>query len=942
MRRSFLSVQRLKLAITLSFALLAVSFCFYRPATVVTGGAGGASLTAPTGLTASDSEYANKIGLHWQPIRGATGYRIFRNVSNDTTTAIDVGTTAANYFFDTSGTAGQQYFYWVRAENAQTNSGFSDTDQGRRAVGDNDPGPPFPPLNPPLAPAGNQVTAAKAYLGKTLFWDEQLSSTKTVSCGTCHRPATGGSDPRTSAATRNPGPDGTFATPDDIFGSPGVPVNYADGNYGWSTFFGMGLQVTGRKAPSYLNAGYSDLGLFWDGRAADTFRDPITNAIVLASNASLESQAIGPPLSAAEMGHTGRDWPQVVARISASRPLALAQNIPPGLGSWIDERTYAELFEEAFGSPDITPARIAIAIGTHERTLFSDRTPLDKYSANIGTLTVQEEDGRDLFLALQCAFCHGGALMTDQAFHNIGVRPQIEDRGRGAITGFTVDNARFKTPNLRNLELRAPYMHNGRFATLEDVVEFYNRGGDFSAPNIDTIRIRPRNLTTQQKADLVAFLKRPLTDQRVKLELPPFDRPQLYTESNRVPVVSGTGLEGSGGFVPNPIAIEPPILGNPGFTVGVSNALGAASAVVVINSTDPGIGSAIPASGSFARVSVDLAGAGVGNGYGSANLSIPNNPVLVGQTFYGRWYVNDAAAANGFSVSRLFQFTVFGDAAVTGDAPFDFDGDGKTDVGIFRPGPAEWWINRSSNGSTFAAQFGAGTDKIVPGDYTGDGKADIAVWRPSSGEWFVLRSEDFSFFSFPFGTGDDTPMPADYDADGKIDAAVFRPSTATWFIRRSSDSGTTIESFGTSGDVTVTADYDGDGKSDIAIYRPSLGQWWIKRSTAGVIAFTFGTSTDKPVQGDYTGDGKADVAFWRPSTGEWYVLRSEDFSYYSQPFGTTGDIPSPGDYDGDGRFDTTIFRPSTGTWFAQRSTAGTLIQQFGSTGDAPIPSAFVP
>ncbi len=274
-------------------------------------------------------------------------------------------------------------------------------------------------------------------------------------------------------------------------------------------------------------------------------------------------------------------------------------------------------------------------------------------------------------------------------------------------------------------------------------------------------------------------------------------------------------------------------------------------------------------------------------------------------------------------------------------SPFDFDGDNKTDIGIFRPAPAEWWINRSSNGSTFAAQFGATTDRIVPGDYTGDGKTDIAVWRPSTGSWFVLRSEDFSFFSSPFGTKGDVPVPADYDTDGKSDAAVFRPSTSTWFISRSTG-GTHIETFGANGDVPVPADYDGDGKADIAIFRPSLGQWWLNRSSTGVIAVTFGNSSDKPVQGDYTGDGKADVAFWRPSSGEWYILRSEDFSYFSVPFGTTGDIPSPGDYDGDGRFDTTVFRPSSATWFIDRSTAGTLIQQFGVAGDRPVPSAFVP
>ena len=309
------------------------------------------------------------------------------------------------------------------------------------------------------------------------------------------------------------------------------------------------------------------------------------------------------------------------------------------------------------------------------------------------------------------------------------------------------------------------------------------------------------------------------------------------------------------------------------------------------------------------------------------------------------WVMN----ANGTSPARL-TFNSFDDrpsdwyTVPSGfrKTPFDFDGDTKTDIGIFRPGPAEWWISRSSNASVFAAQFGATTDRIVPGDYTGDGKTDVAVWRPGSGEWFVLRSEDFSFFAFPFGSNGDTPAPADYDADGKADAAVFRSATGTWFIRRSSDGGTTIEGFGGNGDVPVPADYDGDGKADIAIFRTAVGQWWLNRSTAGVIATTFGNASDKPVQGDYTGDGKSDVAFWRPSTGDWFVLRSEDFSFFSFPFGTTGDIPAPGDYDGDGKFDATVFRPSNATWFSQRSTAGTLIQQFGATGDRPIPNAYVP
>ncbi|MGC2237791.1 MAG: FG-GAP-like repeat-containing protein [Pyrinomonadaceae bacterium] len=272
----------------------------------------------------------------------------------------------------------------------------------------------------------------------------------------------------------------------------------------------------------------------------------------------------------------------------------------------------------------------------------------------------------------------------------------------------------------------------------------------------------------------------------------------------------------------------------------------------------------------------------------------------------------------------------------------DFDGDGKTDISIFRPSIGEWWYSRSIDGGNYAAQFGNSADKLVPGDYTGDGRADIAVFRPVSGEWFILRSEDGSYYSYPFGTNGDIPAVGDFDGDGKADSAVFRPSDTNWYIRRSSDSGFTIQQFGANGDVPAVADYDGDGKSDIAIWRASVGEWWIKKSSnSSVVAFQFGNSADKPVQGDYTGDGKADVAIWRPSTGEWFILRSNDFSYYSFPFGTSGDVPAAGDFDGDGRFDATVFRPSQSTWYVQRSTAGTLIQNFGQSGDVPVPNAFV-
>ncbi len=295
--------------------------------------------------------------------------------------------------------------------------------------------------------------------------------------------------------------------------------------------------------------------------------------------------------------------------------------------------------------------------------------------------------------------------------------------------------------------------------------------------------------------------------------------------------------------------------------------------------------------------------------------------------------------------NATFDFAVARYLPNFGNSVFDFDGDGKTDIGIFRPAPAEWWIYRSSTTATFATQFGQTSDRITPADFTGDGKADVALWRPSNGFWFVLRSEDLTFFSFPFGASGDIPAPSDYDGDGKADAAVFRPSSSTWFISKSSG-GTTIQQFGQAGDLPVTADYDGDGKSDIAIFRQNgaIGaEWWIFRSsTNSVFATQFGTSTDKAVQGDYTGDGKADIAVWRPANGNWFVLRSEDFSFFAFPFGANGDTPVAGDYDGDGKFDASVFRPTNSTWYVQRTTAGTLIQQFGIAGDKPIPNAFVP
>jgi hypothetical protein len=178
------------------------------------------SLTAPAEVTASDNSYVTKIGVNWNTVRGATLYRVFRNTTNNSATATAIGTTAEGTFFDTTATVGQTFFYWVRAENGAIVSPMSTSDQGTRANGNiNGAGP----LNPPPQPTGNPVTATRAYLGKTLFWDEQLSSTGTVACGTCHFASNGGSDSRSavgSVRARNAGADNVFGTADDVFASP--------------------------------------------------------------------------------------------------------------------------------------------------------------------------------------------------------------------------------------------------------------------------------------------------------------------------------------------------------------------------------------------------------------------------------------------------------------------------------------------------------------------------------------------------------------------------------------------------------------------------------------------------------------------------------------------------------------------------------------------------
>src|SRR5687767_1185715 len=274
-------------------------------------------------------------------------------------------------------------------------------------------------------------------------------------------------------------------------------------------------------------------------------------------------------------------------------------------------------------------------------------------------------------------------------------------------------------------------------------------------------------------------------------------------------------------------------------------------------------------------------------------------------------------------------------------AAFDFDGDGRSDISVFRPSDRVWYLQRSQAGFV-AHQWGLSDDKLVPADYDGDMKTDLAVWRESDGNFYVLNSFDGTIRAENFGLSGDVPTGGDFDGDGKADVAVYRPGAQGFLYYRASmgnpQRNITAIPWGVTGDKPVVGDYDGDGRTDAAVYRPSNGVWYVRKSSDGqLLAMHFGISTDVLVPADYDADGRTDFAVFRD--GIWYIMRSSQ-GFTGFQFGLANDIPAPADYDGDGRADVTIFRD--GVWWILKSQTGSAeAHPFGMTGDKPIPSAFV-
>jgi hypothetical protein len=291
-----------------------------------------------------------------------------------------------------------------------------------------------------------------------------------------------------------------------------------------------------------------------------------------------------------------------------------------------------------------------------------------------------------------------------------------------------------------------------------------------------------------------------------------------------------------------------------------------------------------------------------------------------------------------FDISNT-NFTVSGIAAPP-KSRADFDGDGKTDLSVFRQSDGNWYLQQSTAGFT-ALHWGTSGDLLVPGRYDADDKTDTAVFRASNtagvADFYILNSNGFTISYVEWGIVGDIPVVGDYDGDGKTDSAVYRPSTGVWYVNKSSG-GVTITPFGAFGDIPVVGDFDGDGKSDITIYRASTNSWLGSLSGGGVTNVVFGAAGDILVPADYDNDNADNFAVYRPSTGQWRYISGATTIVKS--WGISTDLPVPGDYDGDGSDDVAVYR--NGTWYVDRSQAGILIQNFGLSSDNAVPKAYIP
>jgi hypothetical protein len=341
---------------------------------------------------------------------------------------------------------------------------------------------------------------------------------------------------------------------------------------------------------------------------------------------------------------------------------------------------------------------------------------------------------------------------------------------------------------------------------------------------------------------------------------------------------------------------------------------------------------------------------------------------------WGAWAWYREPYLSSFSTAACFDYVSpgvsGGPMALSATSEFpgdvDFDGDGRSDIGVWRDSTGEWSVLTSNSNwtSSIIRQWGAVGDILVPAKYTTTSRTDMAVWRPSNGTWYVLgANSDFnSSFSRQWGTETDLPVPADYDGDGRTDIGVWRPSDGNWYVLPSASDFTpgawAPVQWGAEGDVPIARDIDQDGRTDFGVWRTTTGTWYFLLSSRGYdrnqpLSVQWGSydAGDQPVIANFDNSGWWDFGVWRQSTGTWYLLLSSQGYNTNQALvrqwgsGTEGDIPITRDFDGDGQAELAVWRPSNGTWYILRSLQGynpgaAWMIQWGSQNDIPVIGKF--
>jgi cytochrome c peroxidase len=295
-------------------------------------------------------------------------------------------------------------------------------------------------LPPMKIPADNPMTVEGVALGRQLFYDNILSKSNTMNCGSCHQ----------------------------------LKNYFVDSNKQFST--GIDNIAGSRNGMSLFNIGYSTT-FFWDGGAAN-----------------LEAQVLGPITNPIEMHET------------MTNVLSKLQSHP----------NYPSLFYKAFGTDKISSKLIFNAIAQFERTMISANSKFDHYLQNKINLTEQELRGKEIYLNENkgdCFHCHSyGSTFTDYEFRNTGLDSIPIDLGRNLITHLASDEGKFKTPSLRNIAMTSPYMHDGRFTTLRQCIEHYNRNFKYTQNLSPELKAVVKNRMSEAEIDdLIAFLNT-LTD----------------------------------------------------------------------------------------------------------------------------------------------------------------------------------------------------------------------------------------------------------------------------------------------------------------------------------------------------------------------------------------------------------------------------------------------